>query len=120
MKIQDIVKIAALTLMAAALMPIRANANPGDIYVSYNGHAAIRGTIYDYAPNGIGRVFASDQIGPGGIPLPVAGIFLPPIVIPGTSVNLHRNALKAPLLTGRGFPRGLAYAICAHFVAPIR
>ncbi len=29
MKIQDIVKIAALTLMAAALMPIRANANPG-------------------------------------------------------------------------------------------
>src|SRR5206468_12372955 len=59
MKIQDIVKIAALTLMAAALMPIRANANPGDIFVSYNGHAAIRGTIYDYASNGRGRDFAS-------------------------------------------------------------
>ena len=34
MKIQDIVKVAVLTLVAAALMPIRANANPGDIYVS--------------------------------------------------------------------------------------
>src|SRR5437870_196423 len=73
MKIQDIVKIAALTLMAAALMPIRANANPGDIYVSYNGHAAIRGTIYDYAPNGIGRVFASRLNGPRGITFDGAG-----------------------------------------------
>src|SRR2546428_10950384 len=67
MKNPNIVKVAALTLMAAALMPIRANANPGDIYVSYNVHAAIRGTIYDYAPNGKGRVFASRLNGPRGM-----------------------------------------------------
>src|SRR5947199_9159807 len=67
MKNPNIVKVAALTLMAAALMPIRANANPGDIYVSYNGHAAIRGTIYDYASNGTGRVFASRLNVPRGI-----------------------------------------------------
>src|SRR5438093_900371 len=73
MKIQDIVKVAVLTLVAAALMPIRANANPGDIYVSYNGHAHIRGTIYDYAPNGTGRVFASRLNGPRGITFDSAG-----------------------------------------------
>src|SRR5438132_514215 len=73
MKNSNIVKLAALTLVAAALMPIRANANPGDIYVSYNGHAAIRGTIYDYAPNGTGRVFASRLNGPRGMTFDGAG-----------------------------------------------
>src|SRR5436305_871768 len=73
MKNPNIVKVAALTLMAAALMPIRANANPGDIFVSYNGHAAIRGTIYDYASNGRGRVFASRLNGPRGMTFDGAG-----------------------------------------------
>src|SRR6059058_6179354 len=113
MKIQDIVKIAALTLMAAPLMPIRANANPGDIYVSYNGHAAIRGTIYDYAPNGIGRVFASRLNGPRGITFDGAGNLLRRLVMPAQSSNLHRMARKAPSLADWVFLRGWASTAAA-------
>src|SRR6266446_6183280 len=84
MKNSDIVKVAVLTLVAAALMPIRANANPGDIYVSYNGHAHIRGTIYDYAPNGTGRVFASRLNGPRGMTFDGAGNLFASIGYAGT------------------------------------
>src|SRR5437773_12574477 len=106
MKIQDIVKVAVLTLVAAALMPIRANANPGDIYVSYNGHAAIRGTIYDYAPNGTGRVFASRLNGPRGMTFDGAGNLFASIGHAGQSSNLHRMARKVPSLAGWVFLRG--------------
>src|SRR2546430_14077788 len=106
MKNSNIVKLAALTLVAAALMPIRANANPGDIYVSYDGHAHIRGTIYDYAPNGTGRVFASRLNGPRGMTFDGAGNLLRRLVMPAQSSNLHRRARKVPSLVGWVFLRG--------------
>src|SRR5881628_4154324 len=109
MKIQDIVKIAALTLVAAALMPIRANANPGDIYVSYNGHAAIRGTIYDYAPNGIGRVFASRLNGPRGMTFDGAGNLFASIGYAGTVVKFAPEGTQSPVASGLGFPEGLGF-----------
>jgi hypothetical protein len=49
MKLQDIVKVAVLTLMAAALMPLRANANSGDRYVSNDTERPSNGAIHDYA-----------------------------------------------------------------------
>src|SRR5213079_533313 len=109
MKIQDIVKVAVLTLVAAALMPIRANANPGDIYVSYNGHAAIRGTIYDYAPNGIGRVFASRLNGPRGITFDGAGNLFASIGHAGTVVKFAPDGTQSPVASGLGFPEGLGF-----------
>src|SRR5947207_3782225 len=109
MKIQDIVKIAALTLMAAALMPIRANANPGDIYVSYNGHAAIRGTIYDYAPNGTGRVFASRLNGPRGMTFDGAGNLFASIGHAGTVVKFAPDGTQSPVASGLGFLEGLGF-----------
>ena len=49
MKNPNIVKVAALTLMVAALMPIRANANSGDRYVSNDTERPSNGAIHDYA-----------------------------------------------------------------------
>jgi streptogramin lyase len=109
MKNSNIVKVAALTLMVAALMPIRANANPGDIYVSYNGHAAIRGTIYDYAPNGIGRVFASELNGPRGITFDGAGNLFASIGHDGSVVKFAPNGTHSPVASGLGFPEGLGF-----------
>src|SRR5437773_11624633 len=109
MKIQDIVKVAALTLMAAALMPIRANANPGDIYVSYNGHAAIHGTIYDYAPNGTGRVFASRLNGPRGITFDGAGNLFATIGHAGTVVKFAPDGTQSPVASGLGSPEGVGF-----------
>src|SRR5207253_4029202 len=106
MKNPNIVKVAALTLMAAALMPIRANANPGDIFVSYNGHAAIRGTIYDYASNGTGRVFASRLNGPRGMTFDGAGNLFASIGHAGTVVKFAPDGTKAPSLADWVFLRG--------------
>src|SRR5439155_12543895 len=107
MKIQNIVKVAALTLMAAALMPIRANANPGDIFVSYNGHAAIRGTIYDYASNGRGRVFASRLNGPRGMTFDGAGNLFASIGHAGTVVKFAPDGTQSPVVSGQGIREGL-------------
>ncbi len=109
MKNSNIVKLAALTLVAAALMPIRANANPGDIYVSYNGHAAIRGTIYDYAPNGTGRVFASRLNGPRGMTFDGAGNLFASIGYAGTVVKFAPDGTQSPVASGLGFPEGLGF-----------
>ena len=109
MKNSNVVKVAALTLMAAALMPIRANANPGDIYVSYNGHAAIRGTIYDYASNGRGRVFASRLNGPRGMTFDGAGNLFASIGHAGTVVKFAPDGTQSPVASGLGFPEGLGF-----------
>src|SRR5207244_7549361 len=109
MKIQDIVKVAELTHMEAALMPILANANPGDIYVSYNGHAAIRGVIYDYAPNGTGRVFASRLNGPRGMTFDGAGNLFASIGYAGTVVKFAPDGTQSPVASGLGFPEGLGF-----------
>src|SRR5947199_8733461 len=110
MKIQDIVKIAALTLMAAALMSIRANANPGDIFVSYNGHAAIRGTIYDYASNGRGRVFASRLNGPRGLTFDGAGHLFASIGHARPVVKFAPDGTQSPVTSGLGVSEGLGFA----------
>src|SRR5437762_14206649 len=106
MKIQDIVKVAALTLMAAALMPIRANANPGDLYVSYNGHAAIHGTIYDYARTGTGTAFASELNGPRGITFDGAGNLFTSIGHAGSVVTFAPRATHSPVASAMGCPEG--------------
>src|SRR2546423_14199029 len=106
MKIQDIVKVAVLTLVAAALMPIRANANPGDIYVSYNGHAHIRGTIYDYAPSGAGRVVVSRLNGPRGMTFDGAGTLFASIGYAGTVVKFVPDVTQSHGASGVGFPEG--------------
>src|SRR5437899_4619243 len=107
MKIQDIVKVAALTRIATTMMPIRANANPGDIYVSYNGHAAIRGTIYDYAPNGTGRGFASRLNGPRGMTFDGAGNLFASIGHAGTVVKFAPDGTQSPFASGLGCAEGL-------------
>src|SRR5207237_10273398 len=107
MNIQYLVKVAALTLMAAALMPIRANANPGDIYVSYNGHAAIRGTIYDYAPNGTGTLFASGLNGSRGITFDGAGNLFASIGHDGSVVKFAPNGTQTRVASGLAFTEGL-------------
>src|SRR5205814_10322371 len=104
MKIQDIVKVAALTLMAAALMPIRANANPGDIYVSYNGHAAIHGTIYYYAPNGTGTVFASELNCPRGITFDGPRNLFASLGHAGTVVKLAPDGTQSHAASGLAIP----------------
>jgi hypothetical protein len=111
MKIQDIVKVAVLTLVAAALMPIRANANPGDIYVSVNNNAQHpNGAIYDYTPNGgRGRVFASRLNGPRGITFDGAGNLFVSIGYAGTLVKLAPDGTQSPVASGLGFPEGLGF-----------
>src|SRR5438874_11968582 len=109
MKIQDIVKVAVLTLVAAALMPIRANANPGDIYVSYNGHAHIRGTIYDYAPNGTGRDFASRLNGPRGMTFDGAGNLFASIGHAVTVVEFASDGTQSPDASGLVFSEGVDF-----------
>src|SRR5437899_9878754 len=109
MKIQDIVKVAVLTLVAPALLLIPANAKPGDIYVSYNGHAAIRGTIYDYAPNGTGRVFACRLNGPRGMTFDGAGNLFASIGHAGTVVKFAPDGRQSPVASGLGFPEGLGF-----------
>jgi DNA-binding beta-propeller fold protein YncE len=110
MKIQDIIKVAALTLMAAALMPIRANANPGDIYVSVNNSAQnTNGAIYDYAPNGgRGRVFASGLNGPRGITFDGTGNLFASIGYAGTVVKFAGGTPNL-VASGLGFPEGLGF-----------
>src|SRR5207245_10691757 len=117
MKIQDIVKVAVLTLVAAALMPIRANANPGDIYVSYNGHAHIRGTIYDYAPNGTGRVFASRLNGPRGMTFDGAGNLFASSGYAGTVVKFAPAGKQRHVASRLGVPEGLGFDSTAHLDA---
>jgi glucose/arabinose dehydrogenase len=110
MKIQDIIKVAALTLMVAALMPIRANANPGDIYVSVNNNARhTNGAIYDFAPNGTGRVFASGLNGPRGITFDGAGNLFASIGYAGTLVKFAPDGTQSPVASGVGFPEGLGF-----------
>jgi glucose/arabinose dehydrogenase len=111
MKIQDIVKVAALTLMAAALMPIRANANPGDIYVSVNNNADAQhpsGAIYDFAPNGRGRVFASGLNKPRGMVFDGAGNLFASIGGDGTVVKFVGGTPNL-VASGLGFPEGLGF-----------
>ena len=111
MKNSNIVKIAALTLMAAALMPIRANANPGDIYVSVNNSAHLpNGAIYDYTPNGgRGTVFASGLNGPRGITFDGAGNLFASIGYAGTVVKFAPDGTQSAVASGLGFPEGLGF-----------
>jgi glucose/arabinose dehydrogenase len=110
MKNSNIVKVAAFTLMAAALMPIRANANPGDIYVSVNNNAQHpNGAIYDYTPNGgRGRVFASGLNGPRGITFDGAGNLFASIGYAGTVVKFAGGTPNL-VASGLGFPQGLGF-----------
>jgi glucose/arabinose dehydrogenase len=112
MKNSNIVKVAALTLMALALMPIRANANPGDIFVSVNNNADGRGTdgaIYDYTPNGRGRVFVSRLNGPRGITFDGAGNLFASIGRDSSVVKLAPDGTQSPVASGLGFPEGLGF-----------
>src|SRR5437867_11096135 len=111
MKNSNIVKVAALTLMAAALVPIRANANSGDIYVSVNNNAQnTNGAIYDYAPTGgKGTVFASRLNGPRGMTFDGAGNLFASLGYAGTVVKFAPNGTQSPVASGLGFPEGLGF-----------
>jgi glucose/arabinose dehydrogenase len=101
--------VLTLGAMAAALMPIRANANPGDIYVSVNNNALnTNGAINDYAPNGKGRVFASGLNGPRGIIFDGAGNLFASIGYAGTVVKFVGGTPNL-VASGLGFPEGLGF-----------
>jgi hypothetical protein len=102
--------VLTLGAMAAALLPIRANANPGDIYVSVNNNAQhTNGAIYDYAPNGRGRVFASGLNGPRGITFDGAGNLFASIGYAGIVVEFAPNGTQSLVASGLGFPQGLGF-----------
>src|SRR5205814_6868081 len=65
MKNPNIVKIVALTLMVGALMPIRANANSGDRYVSNDTERPSNGAIHDYATAKDPTIITFDVTGAG-------------------------------------------------------
>ena len=65
MKNSNIVKIVALTLMAAALMSIRANANSGDRYLSNDTEGPSNGAIHDYATAKDPTIITFDVTGAG-------------------------------------------------------
>src|SRR5438046_10511798 len=68
MKNPNIVKIVALTLMVGALMPIRANANSGDRYVSNDTERPSNGAIHDYATAKDPTIITFDVTGAGTDP----------------------------------------------------
>jgi glucose/arabinose dehydrogenase len=105
--------VLTLGAMAAALMPIRANANSGDIYVSVNNNADAQhpsGAIYDFAPTGAGRVFASGLNKPRGMVFDGAGNLFASIGGDGTVVKFAPNGTQSLVASsGLGFPEGLAF-----------
>ena len=68
MKNPNIAKAAALTLIVAALMPIRANANSGDRYVSNDTKRPSNGAIHDYATAMQPTITTFDVPGAGTLP----------------------------------------------------
>ena len=87
----------------AALMPIRANANPGDRYVSDNG------AIYQYTPTGTPSVFASPLNLPRGLTFDKAGNLFAAISGDGTVVRFGPNATQSTVATNLGDPEGMAF-----------
>src|SRR5436190_1311592 len=65
MKNPNIVKIVALPPMVGALMPIRANANSGDRYVSNDTERPSNGAIHDYATAKDPTIITFDVTGAG-------------------------------------------------------
>ena len=76
-------------IAAAALLPIRANANPGDIYVSDNG------AIYRYTPSGVPTVFAFSLNLPRGLAFDNAGNLFAAIAGDGTVVKFAPNGTQS-------------------------
>src|SRR5438094_4049704 len=103
MKIQDIVKIAALTLIAAALMPIRANANSGDRYVSNDTERPSNGAIHDYATAMQPTITTFDV--PGAGTLPGQGTVPGAIAPDGAITGFIRDAGVPSGTSRRGFLR---------------
>jgi hypothetical protein len=103
MKNPNIVKIVTVTLMVAALMPIRANANSGDRYVSNDTERPSNGAIHDYATAMQPTFITFDVPGAG------TGAFqgtLPQGINPdGSIVGFIRNAGVPSGFARRGFLR---------------
>jgi DNA-binding beta-propeller fold protein YncE len=93
----------ALCAMAAAVLPIRANANPGDIFVSDDG------AIYRYTPSGVQTVFASSLNLPRGLAFDKAGNLFAAIGGDGTVVKFAPNGTQSTVASNLGFPSGLAF-----------
>ena len=79
----------ALGAIGAALLPIGANANPGDMYVSDNG------AIYQYTPSGVPTVFASSLNFPRGLAFDKAGNLFAAISGNGTIVKFAPNGTQS-------------------------
>jgi hypothetical protein len=93
----------ALGAIAAALLPIGANANPGDIYVSDDG------AIYRYTPSGLPTVFASSLNLPRGLAFDKAGNLFAAIGGNGTVVKFAPNGTQSTVASNLGFASGLAF-----------
>jgi DNA-binding beta-propeller fold protein YncE len=92
-----------LTLGAIALLPTRAMANPGDIYVSDDS------AIYQYTPTGAATVFASSLNLPRGLTFDKAGNLFVCIGGDGTVVKFAPNGTQSTVASNLGFPSGLAF-----------
>ncbi len=95
----------ALGAIAAALLPIGANANPGDMYVSDNG------AIYQYTPSGVPTVFASSLNFPRGLAFDKAGNLFAAISGNGTVVKFAPNGTQSTVASNLGFAFGLAFDV---------
>ncbi len=95
----------ALGAIAAALLPIGANANPGDMYVSDNG------AIYQYTPSGVPTVFASSLNFPRGLAFDKAGNLFAAISGNGTVVKFAPNGTQSTVTSNLGFAFGLAFDV---------
>jgi hypothetical protein len=87
-------------MAAAAMLPIRANADAGDIYVSDNG------AIYRYTPSGTQTVFASSLNLPRGLTFDKTGNLFAAIGGDSTVVRFGPNGTQSTVASNLGFAFG--------------
>jgi sugar lactone lactonase YvrE len=103
MKTKNIMLKTVLTLGAIALLPTRAMANPGDIYVSDDS------AIYQYTPTGAATVFASSLNAPRGLTFDNVGNLFVAIGGNGTVVKFAPDGTQSTVASNLGFAFGLAF-----------